>query len=378
MQIIKEKSHIKMQFNSSKFNEDFFNTSYDDLSTMSFRTENSTQANISPNKGRCIPNYMKGLRHIEPRPKQKSIHVQYMTWKKYHRLAVVYAFLDQLEKEYPAICTVVVIGKSVHGRDIKMLKISNTDATNSGVWLDGCIHAREWITTSVVTYIANCLVTQFHCLPKYITNKDWHIVPVLNPDGYVYTHTKDRLWRKNRSKFKGGIGVDLNRNFSYGWGNNGDEGSSDDPSSNFYRGPEPFSEPESASVRDAILGSHSTFKVFLSFHSYFECIIFPWGYKVEPCPDYIKLLEGGIAMSRAIHQSTGKTYKVGSTKDLTYFACGTSTDWSYGVANIPYCYMVELRGRKHKFKLPREEILDTCVENWQGVCKLMEYVDKTS
>lgn len=54
-----------------------------------------------------------------------------------------------------------------------MLKISNSDANNSAVWLDGCIHSREWITVSVVTYIANVLAKNFLNFPENITNKDW-------------------------------------------------------------------------------------------------------------------------------------------------------------------------------------------------------------
>lgn len=43
-----------------------------------------------------------------------------MDWKKYHRLGVIYSFIDDLEKDFPAICTVTVIGKSIEGRDIKV------------------------------------------------------------------------------------------------------------------------------------------------------------------------------------------------------------------------------------------------------------------
>ena len=97
------------------------------------------------------------------------------------------------------------------------------------------------------------------------------LVPVLNPDGYEYSRTKDRYWRKNRRKNSGpkcdeGIlnyghpdyangvmvdsyGVDLNRNFGKGFG----EGeASTDPCSIFYTGPEAFSEPESAALRDYV------------------------------------------------------------------------------------------------------------------------------
>ncbi|KAG6445097.1 hypothetical protein O3G_MSEX003748 [Manduca sexta] len=351
----------------------------DEISCATVKTENGTQTKLpkienpmgTTQKYRC-----KTIKHITPNRKPKKRKIKLMDWKKYHRLNVIYSFLDELERDYPAICTVSIIGKSVEGRDIKMLKISNSDARNTGVWLDASIHPREWISTAVVTYIADRIVKNFQNLSISITNKDWHIVPVLNPDGYEYTHTHDRMWRKNRACYGGKcVGVDLNRNFSYGWGNNGEEGSSEEPSNVFYRGPAPFSEPETAAVRDAILGSTTPFKAFLSFHSYFETIIFPWGYKKDPCPDYIRLLEGGTIMARAIYESSGLTYKVGSTKDLTYYACGTSTDWSYAIAKIPFSYMIELRSRKHRFKLPKDQITTNCVEVWNAVKSLMDYVD---
>ncbi|GBP50449.1 Carboxypeptidase B [Eumeta japonica] len=316
------------------------------------------------------------VKKISPTKQQKKRKARLMNWKRYHRLDVVYSFLDELERDYPAICTVTVIGKTVEGRDIKMLKISNSDARNTAVWLDASIHPREWITTAVLTYIADILAKNFFQLPRSITNKDWYIVPVLNPDGYEYTHFHDRMWRKNRAHYGDSFGVDLNRNFSHNWGKNGEEGSSDDPSSVFYRGPAPFSEPESVAVRDTILFSSTPFKVFLSFHSYFQLIIFPWGDKPEPCPHYVQLLQGATAMARAIYDTFGMIYKVGTTKDLTYHACGTSTDWSYAAAHIPFSYMIELRSRKYKFRLPKDQIMDTSLETWNGVKSLMEFVDK--
>lgn len=58
-----------------------------------------------------------------------------------------------------------------------------------------------------------------------------------------------------------------------------------------------------------------------------------------------------------------------------YYACGTSIDWSYGEANVPYSYLVELRGKEHKFLLPKEEIEDCCEEALNGVKALVRFVD---
>ncbi|XP_013148138.1 PREDICTED: carboxypeptidase B-like [Papilio polytes] len=299
-----------------------------------------------------------------------------MDWKSYHRLGVIYEFMESLAAEWPTLCSVCTIGRSVEGRAIKMLKISNGRCNNAGVWMDAAIHPREWISTAVLTYVADQLVRTYDQQPDYITNKDWFIVPVVNPDGYEYTHTHDRMWRKNRARYGECYGVDLNRNFSYGWGERDEEGSSDDPANIFYRGPEPFSEPETSAIRQAICSAGTKFKVFLSFHSYGEVIIFPWGYTGDPCPHYVQMLEAGTAMAKAIQQASGHIYKVGSTKDLMYYASGTSTDWSYAVANIPYSYMVELRGKRHRFLLPKEEIVCTSIEVLCGVSKLMEYIEK--
>lgn len=57
---------------------------------------------------------------------------------------------------------------------------------------------------------------------------DWIIVPVLNPDGFIYTHEVDRFWRKTRSihPTSNCLGADPNRNFDFQWYAEG--GSSDD------------------------------------------------------------------------------------------------------------------------------------------------------
>ncbi|XP_046969704.1 carboxypeptidase B-like, partial [Vanessa cardui] len=254
-----------------------------------------------------------------------------------------------------------------------ILKVSNSNASNSAVWMDAGIHAREWIAPAVATYISDHIVRNFATLPSSMTNKDWYFHPVVNPDGYEYSHTVDRMWRKNRAWFGGQcVGVDLNRNFSYGWGG---KGSSDNPTNAFYRGPVPFSEPESCAIRDILYKSGIPFQVYITLHSYGQVILFPFAYRDELCPDYVRLLEGATVMSKAIYESSGNTYKVGISRDVMYGAAGTSNDWSYGKAGIPYCYLIELTSKKHRFRLPKEEIEETGRAILNSVKALMDHID---
>lgn len=51
---------------------------------------------------------------------------------------------------------------------------------------------------------------------------DFVVIPVANPDGYEYSMTENRFWRKTRSRNatvnKWCVGADANRNWGYRWG----------------------------------------------------------------------------------------------------------------------------------------------------------------
>ncbi|CAG9112085.1 unnamed protein product [Plutella xylostella] len=238
------------------------------------------------------------------------------------------------------------------------------------------VRARNPVPASV-DELKTALLEEWDGIPQETVKKlIRYLVPVLNPDGYVHTHVNDRMWRKNRARHDNKIvGVDLNRNFGPSLNSRG-EGASVDPNHLNYRGPAPFSEPETAALRDTILNSVVPFKLFLTFHAFSEAIAFPWGATHEPCPDYVPLLEGATVMAKAIEQTSGRLYKVGAFKDIMYRAEGTSIDWSYGTAFIPFSYLIELRSKQHKFLLPNDEIEDTCKEILSGVLALAEHVDK--
>lgn len=136
-----------------------------------------------------------------------------MTWHAYHKFEDISGYLDYLAETYPQLCSVYTIGKSNQGRDLKVLKISNGKPGNKAIWIDGGIHAREWISPASVTYIINHLVLNYDSESEQIQNIDWYFLPVANPDGYVYSHHNDRLWRKNRARSGLCAGTDLNRNY---------------------------------------------------------------------------------------------------------------------------------------------------------------------
>lgn len=69
-------------------------------------------------------------------------------------------------------------------------RISNGNAKNKAIWIDGGIHAREWISPASVTYIINDLVENWDEQPQHIRNINWYILPVHNPDGYEYVSIK--------------------------------------------------------------------------------------------------------------------------------------------------------------------------------------------
>nr|CAD7449348.1 unnamed protein product [Timema bartmani] len=119
----------------------------------------------------------------------------------YYRYDWIQSYLRKLEKKY------------------RKLISTDRSARRPIVLIDAGIHAREWIAPSMALYIINQLVERQEGTEELTAKVDWHIIPVINPDGYEYTHTKDRLWRKNRSKIKSSHcrGTDPNRNFNLHW-----------------------------------------------------------------------------------------------------------------------------------------------------------------
>lgn len=98
--------------------------------------------------------------------------------------------MEKMAEEHPDVATLEYAGKSYEGRDMKVLKISTDPSANKPIIFVDCgIHAREWLAPAMGTYIIHQLVEILENR-RLLDKVDWHVLPVVNPDGYEYSHEK--------------------------------------------------------------------------------------------------------------------------------------------------------------------------------------------
>ena len=116
--------------------------------------------------------------------------------------------------------------------------------------------------------------------------------------------------------------MDLNRNFGFNWGYD-NLGSSPNPSSETYRGPSAFSEPETQAQRDLVTALKPA--TGLCFHAYSELLHPPLGLhrRCTP-PDSMAFWEWDD------EATLGSAYFAGEGPRVLYVTNGDFNDWSYG------------------------------------------------
>ncbi|UQC76268.1 zinc carboxypeptidase [Colletotrichum lupini] len=172
------------------------------------------------------------------------------TWfTSYHSYADHLTFLRDLQSSFPGQSEITTAGSSFQGRALTGIHIwgSGGKGSKPAVVLHGTVHAREWISTMTTEYVAWQLLTKYatdSAIKAVVDKFDWYITPVVNPDGFVYTQSTDRLWRKNRQTNTGSscIGRDPNRNWPYKWELTG--GASTSPCAETYKGAAAADTPE--------------------------------------------------------------------------------------------------------------------------------------
>jgi len=264
----------------------------------------------------------------------------------YVRSPQVFAWMDNLAAS-SKIMSVITIGKSFEGRDLKVAKISSGPGRQA-LFINSGQHSREWIAHASMIWIVNELVTKYGIedrITSIVDKYDWYIMPLANPDGYDYSHDKDRFWRKTRSTTASSRcpGADPNRNWDSAFGG---EGTSGYVCSDIYRGAKAFSEIETKTISEFLTQIHSqqTLKLYIDVHAYSQLWFTPYGYSDNSYPnDYSELLRVANLGAEAIMKENKTKWKIGTPPQLLYAAAGGAYDWAKQKLGVKYSYALEAR-----------------------------------
>lgn len=316
---------------------------------------------------------------------------------------------------------------------------STTTTGKLGIVITGGSHAREWISTSTSLFFASDLLGAalgnphpppqqpntttssniFESLKKgrkgrkgrkKKSPRTWTksqarsmlstftitIIPVANPDGYVYSWDKNRMWRKNRqpNKFPSGLfckGVDLNRNYGFAFSSSS---ASYIPCSEMYPGSSAFSAAETRAVGEYLQDPVNNVKGFFDLHSYGQLLMYPFSYNCDDTvadeEDLLELSLGAISALKAVH---GRQFNTGKICQVYAQGGGNAVDWSYASADlvpkeggepgeglkkkIKWSFSIELRdGGTYGFLLPPEQIVPASEEATAALAYMLNFIAK--
>ncbi|CAI2354187.1 unnamed protein product [Caenorhabditis sp. 36 PRJEB53466] len=280
-------------------------------------------------------------------------------------------FVNSISQQFPQIVKLQNLGRSYEGRSITAVRIGDDGTDKPIVWIDAGVHAREWISYNVALYLVYTIVSQ-PTFRDLIDHVQLVVVPNTNPDGYEYSRTHDRMWRKTRSRFTNSRcgGADANRNYPFFWGT---KGVSHMECSEIFCGTRPQSEPEVLALTNAIQREEARIKGYVALHSYGQEILYPWGHTMHQYPaDVQDLIQVGKAMATAIKAVNNTDYTVVNSGDGLYPAAGASDDWAKS-RGIKYSYTMELSPVDDEtgFSLPEDRINQVNREAFQAIQVLM-------
>ncbi len=273
----------------------------------------------------------------------------------------VHARLHQLAARYPKHTRSEEIGRTHNGRPLYALHLGD-NPKNPTILLSAAQHANEAATPQHVLDAVMQILERKNDEPyrSWLAHVNVVVVPMMNPDGSHRFWEQDRgQGRKNGSAFTtaamfadGGakaLGVDLNRNYPFGWGGSETRFSSLRPQSAFYRGPAPASEPEVRAVM--ALADRHRFLASISYHSQATRLIVPGPRATEAgVPMAWRLAE---RMVKAMpHQFGRRKFRpIGGLYPVT----GVEKDWLFSRYGT-LAYVLELPYRRATSARLRESI----------------------
>ena len=306
------------------------------------------------------------------------------------------AELQQIELDYPNICKLYDIGESRgkqysdagnpnyddYYHEIWAMKVSDnveTEEDEPSIYYLSEHHAREPISLEVNMAILNHIIDNYGTDPEItenVNNTQIWFVPLVNPNGHkIVTDEIELMWRKNIcdnnengtidvSGYYAQDGTDPNRNYGWEWG-----GASTDWTSYTYQGTSAFSEPETQAI-EALVENHH-FVAGISYHSYSELVLYPFGYADGVvAPDQAALEELATDMAVTIPSQYGGNYTPEAAWEL-YPCTGTTDDYSYGTHGI-FSFTIELAT---EFIPPAGQVAGICDDNIEAAMILLDRVN---
>lgn len=271
----------------------------------------------------------------------------------YATVEETYSQAEQLVRDYPDYASWQKIGsgwaqsKAAGGYDLYVLKISNRKAgpvNKAKLLINSAIHAREYATAALTLQFAKDLLSKAGSdadVDWMLQQNEVHLVLHTNPEGRKIAET-GVSWRKNinSTSCNSTYGVDLNRNFSFGWFGipNGSSANSCDLT---YRGVSAGSEPEVQALQAYARSLYAdkrgparsdaapadTAGIHIDVHSFSELVLWPWGDTETPAPN-------GTALKALGHKLAWFNNYVPTQSIGLYPTDGTSDGISYGELGV--------------------------------------------
>ena len=272
----------------------------------------------------------------------------------YMTVEETFAFAQGLTVTYPDLAQWIDIGDSWErtadpgeGWDMMVLVLTNSavPGPKPKIFIMSAVHAREYAPAGINAALAAYLVDAYGedaDATWLLDYHEFHLLLQANPDGRKQAETS-LSWRKNANNDfctdSNQRGIDLNRNFSFEWGDNGC--SSPLECSNFFRGSAPASEPETAAIEayaasifpdvrgpeidDAAPDDASG--IFIDLHSYGGLVVWPFGFAPVDSGNNAALRTLGRKLAWFNGYSPQKASQ-------SFNTCGTTDDFAYGILGV--------------------------------------------
>ncbi|KAL7033049.1 hypothetical protein ACKWTF_007472 [Chironomus riparius] len=294
-----------------------------------------------------------------------------ITWYRYHTFRDIQMYYDYLKRKYPSFVELIQIGWSFNGKPLTIVKVSSKpkqtlyDTKKPAIFILSGTSPHIWLPIACSTYILNSLVTNIandDSFGRMIRKFDWYILSLLNPDGYDYSMTVDRLWQKSRSRqflstdetfissalnwFRSSnvnqtekvcYGVDMTKNFDSNWKE--DESTEKSKCSDFYKGPHASSEPEIKLLSNFLLKHNKSIKLFMNLDGYGQQILFPSSKLNRSFMDELNDMARSGLRNVKMHRDGERKY--GINTNYSGMSSGTVESFAMNKAKIKYTYRIE-------------------------------------